>query len=235
MNLKYKIVRLDLAQHSIVVRYYTDLITEDMLCTYRAPTGEIVTCATDYNFNLPIPVPEGQVLIDFIQQRAPVDWLATKEAVLDPQTDTSMAALQDMVGKENLQTIVASQDTRTALEKAKAGKLQEIASWRYARETAGIQIGALVMRTDRESQAQLAATLACFENQFVAQVDWKGENGWVTLDETQVKDVAATVATHVQACFSQEKMFAEQVSAAATVEDVAAIVLPAITIPVQVV
>lgn len=234
MNLKFKIVRLDLAQHAMVVRYYTDLLTEDMLCTYRAPSGEIVTCATDYNFNLPIPAPSGQELLDFIEQRAPVDWLATKEAVLDPQTDTSMSALQTLVGQENLRANVQAQDQRPPLEKAKAAKLQEIASWRYSRETGNVAVGELLIRTDRESQAQLANALVSFENEFVAQVDWKGANGWVRLDATQLKDVAALVATHVQACFAQERLYSEQVDAATTVEEVAAIVLPANTIPVQV-
>jgi hypothetical protein len=33
MNLKYKIIETDTAQHSIVVRYYTDVVTETILAT----------------------------------------------------------------------------------------------------------------------------------------------------------------------------------------------------------
>lgn len=234
MNLKYKIIAVDTSHHTMAVRYYTDIITEDMLCIARAPTGEIVSCATDYNFSMPIPVPEGQPLIDFITQRAPIDYLMTREAVLNPQVDTSMAPLTPLVGVENLQSAVQTLDTRSPLEKAVANKLQDIASWRYAKEVGGLDVGGVVVKTDRDSQSQIGDTLSCFQNQFISEVQWKGANGWVTLTSAQMHDIAAAVAVHVQSCFAQERQFAEQVAAATTVEQVAAIVLPTIVIPAQV-
>lgn len=236
MNLKYKIVRLDLTQHSMIVRYYTDRVTESMLCIARdAQSGDILQCATDYNYSLPIPVPEGQALIDFIEQRAPVDWLAAKESVLDPYVDTSMTALHALVGQENLKEGVVARDSRSPLEKAKEEKLQEVAAWRYAQETSGVNVGGAMVRTDRESQATVANTLLSFQAQFIAEVDWKAANGWIKVNQQQLTDIGAAVATHVQGCFSQERMFSEMVDAATTTEEVAAITLPTVTIPAQVV
>lgn len=235
MNLKYKIVKLDLIQHSMVVRYYTDRITESMLCNARDTlTGDILQCVTDYNYNLPIPAPEGQALVDFIEQRAPVEWLSTREAVLDPYVDTSMDSLQVLVGKENLKETVTTRDIRTPLEQAKEAKLQEIASWRYAQEVGGINVGGAVIRTDRGSQATVGSALASFQNGFVSSIDWKAANGWIKVNQEQLTDIGAAVAVHVQACFSHERMFCEMVDAAKTVTEVEAIKLPSSVISAQV-
>ena len=45
------------------------------------------------------------------------------------------------------------EELAAALEGAKAGKLQEIASARYDAEVAGITVAGVAIRTDRESQA----------------------------------------------------------------------------------
>ena len=60
MQVKYRIINVDAAQHSIVVRYFTDTITEDMLASSKDVDGVIertsdgypVKCQTDYNINV---------------------------------------------------------------------------------------------------------------------------------------------------------------------------------------
>jgi len=97
--IKYKIIETDTAQHSIVVRYYTDIVTEAMLSTDTLD-GIIRRCRTDFSFDLPVPAPTGTALHDFIVTRAPTAWLQTQEDVLNPNVDTSLSAIIPLVGVE---------------------------------------------------------------------------------------------------------------------------------------
>jgi hypothetical protein len=97
--IKYKIIETNTAEHSIVVRYYTDIITEAMLAT-DVVDNVIRRCRTDYSFDLPVPAPTGTALHDFIVARAPTAWLQTQEDVLNPAIDTSLAAIIPLVGVE---------------------------------------------------------------------------------------------------------------------------------------
>jgi hypothetical protein len=97
--IKYKIIETDTSQHSIVVRYYTDTVTEAMLAT-DVVDSVIRRGRTDYSLDLPIPAPTGTALHDFIVARAPTAWLHTQEDVLNPNIDTSLSAIVPLVGVE---------------------------------------------------------------------------------------------------------------------------------------
>lgn len=97
--IKYKILSTDTTQHSIVVRYYTDIITEAMLATDTLE-GVIRSCRTDYSIDLPVPAPTGLELSEFISARAPITWLQTQEDVLNSNIDTSLSAIIPLVGVE---------------------------------------------------------------------------------------------------------------------------------------
>lgn len=106
MNLKYKIIEVNPSEHSIIVRFYTDAITEETLAT-DTQDNVIRRCRTDYSFDLPIPAPTGTALHDFIVARAPVAWLKSQEDVLNPNIDTSLSNLTYLVGieKEFIETV----------------------------------------------------------------------------------------------------------------------------------
>jgi hypothetical protein len=97
--IKYKIIEVNEAEHSIVVRYYTDKIAEEDLAS-DILDGVIRRCRTDYSMDLPIPAPIETELHNFIMDRAPVSWLNTKESVLDPMIDTSLLHYMELIGKE---------------------------------------------------------------------------------------------------------------------------------------
>jgi hypothetical protein len=106
MNIHFKIVEVHPQQHSIVVRYYTDVITEQMLASQVDPvTGVILRARTDYNIDLPVPHPVGDALNTFILGRAPVDWLKLQEDVLNPAIDTSMVMVKELLGVEKVMTV----------------------------------------------------------------------------------------------------------------------------------
>lgn len=97
--IKYKIVEVNEAEHSIVVRYYTDKITEEMLAV-DILDGVIRRCRTDYSLDLPIPAPTGAELHNFISIRAPKDWLFAQEDILDPAIDTSLSSIMPLLNVE---------------------------------------------------------------------------------------------------------------------------------------
>jgi hypothetical protein len=88
MNVKYKIIEVWPDEHQIVVRYTTDLITEDSVVLTRDANNNIVRCRTDVPITLPIPIPTGDALDNLILHSAPVSFLVTKESVINPEIET---------------------------------------------------------------------------------------------------------------------------------------------------
>jgi hypothetical protein len=101
MNLHYKIVEVWPSDHLIVARYWTDVLSEEFLASdsNRNEDGTPVRCRSDVALTLPIPALTGLDLEKFILQNAPKNWLQTLEDVVNPNVDTSLDYLKDMVGK----------------------------------------------------------------------------------------------------------------------------------------
>jgi len=114
MNLKYKIIEVNTNEHSVVVRFYTDVITEEMLAT-DILDGVIRRCRTDYSIDLPLPLPTGDDLNAYIVARAPVVWLETQEAVLDPNVDTSLSSVLSLLNVENTVETQSTQQTSSTI------------------------------------------------------------------------------------------------------------------------
>ena len=106
------------------------------------------------------------------------------------------------------------------LEDVKAAKKSEIAAARYAAEIAGVTVGGVVVRTDRESQALITGAALKATQDAAYTCRWKTESGFVTLDSATIIAVADAVRTHVQGCFDTEYAKCIQIDAAQTVEDV---------------
>lgn len=109
MKLKYKIINVDEKEHSIMVRYYTDVITEDFLANMFDEHGQIVrnedgspkVCRTDSHFNIwQTPSPTHEELEKLIINAAPVEWLKLQESIKNPEVDTSLSSIKFKVGVE---------------------------------------------------------------------------------------------------------------------------------------
>lgn len=124
-EVKFKIIELDTTQHSMVVRYFSDLLTEDELASsfetdeqgnrviQRRPDGSPVRCQTDYNINIwKVPAPSAEEIKKIASQAAPYDWFRLKHAVMDIETDTSMANVVSLIN----QVIVANSTIMTQPE-----------------------------------------------------------------------------------------------------------------------
>lgn len=104
MEIKYKILNLDHKEHAIEVRYYTDVLTEELLIADKADTnkredGSPWRCKTDYNltiFKKPCTVEDVHAQI---MSSAPIDWLDVKEHA--ETNENALSHLEHLVGKEH--------------------------------------------------------------------------------------------------------------------------------------
>jgi|688.fasta_scaffold00037_72 hypothetical protein len=110
MKINYRVLNIDEAQHSIVVRYWTDKITEEMLASEYESNGKIrlsrhgwpTRCVTDYNLTFyENNIPTEEEVDFFIKKNAPVNWLKLREEVLDPQVKTDLISAKPLLNKDN--------------------------------------------------------------------------------------------------------------------------------------
>lgn len=107
MNIHYRIVKVDPGAHSVLVRYWTDKVTEmdlagpinedgtPMLNADGYPLG----CRTDVLITLyDTPTLSPEELDKRIMMQAPTDWLKLQEDIKDSSIDTSMKELRNLVG-----------------------------------------------------------------------------------------------------------------------------------------
>jgi hypothetical protein len=98
MKIKYKIVSTDPKEHQIKVRFYSDLLPEsELVSSWEADGVTPASYRTEYMLTLPIPRPDD--LDAFIMAHCPVGWFAIKEAVANPDIDTSLKDIQVGVEK----------------------------------------------------------------------------------------------------------------------------------------
>ena len=179
-----------------------------MVLRYTSPGREPVSIGT----HAPTP---GESLDAIAMQYSPVPmWLAQDaERVVVP------------VGTTGSYTPPAP--PAVTLESVKAQKLADLAAWRYDKEVGGISIAGSRIKTDRESQATITGAFISLSQGLATSIDWKAEGGvWVQLTLAQIAPIAQAVVAHVQACFSAERLIAEEIQAATTIEAVQAIAFP---------
>lgn len=113
MIIKFKIIEIHPEQHSMVVRYYTDKITETDLATsyetneignrtiLKREDGSPVRCQTDVNINIwKTPAPTEDEIKKIAQDYAPYKWFKLLHDVQDPNIDTSMKTVSSLLNQE---------------------------------------------------------------------------------------------------------------------------------------
>jgi hypothetical protein len=110
MILKFKIVSVDENEGSIVVRYYTDSMTEDDLANsfdeygeiIRSEDGSPVRCRTDVNISLfdlnKTQNPSVDDIKNIILRIAPLEWFQLQEKMNDPEAKTNLLNLKSSIG-----------------------------------------------------------------------------------------------------------------------------------------
>lgn len=133
MNVNYKIVEVWPQDHLIVARYWTDVLTEEMLASndFRKEDGTPVRCRSDVSITLPVPEPDEKELEKLIELQAPINWLKTLEDVIDPTVDTSMALTKSLLNvtktktMDEIQALLAGQQSSNTLTDDEIQKMIE--------------------------------------------------------------------------------------------------------------
>jgi hypothetical protein len=120
MNIHYKIVEVWPNDHLIVARYWTDVLSEEFLASdsNRKEDGTPVRCRSDVSITLPIPAPTGAALEKLILANVPMAWLQTLENVQDPNVNTDMSAIENLLGvvsvksSTEIQQVIGSNQTQ---------------------------------------------------------------------------------------------------------------------------
>lgn len=112
MQIKYRILKTDPSTHSLTVRFYTDLLSEEYLTAWKnadgtpanAPDGTF-RCRTDFPITIwQVPMPTGQALEDYILAHVPIEWLQLHHDILNTNIDTSLSDILSLIGKETTVT-----------------------------------------------------------------------------------------------------------------------------------
>lgn len=109
MNIKYRILSIDEKEHAFIVRYYTDILTEDYLTAFyeddgsikRGPDGTPSRCRSDYNLTIFNVNATAEDVENLIKQSAPVEWFAMLEHVKQNEMTPALHSLKSKLDKEH--------------------------------------------------------------------------------------------------------------------------------------
>lgn len=105
--IKYRIIQVNKSDHCIVVRYYTDLFTEDYFANFFNDDGSIqrtmdgypIRCRTDFSLSLGhIPNPTKEQILEIVNNAAPREYFKTIEGVF--ANTYSLSNAESMIGIE---------------------------------------------------------------------------------------------------------------------------------------
>ena len=107
MNIHYRILKVDPAAHGVLVRYFTDKVTEMDLANSLNPDGSIILNADGYPISTrtdvmisiyDTPAPSNEEIHKRIMMSSPVRWLKLQEDIKDPDIDTKMSEVRNLTG-----------------------------------------------------------------------------------------------------------------------------------------
>lgn len=110
MKINYRVLSVDEAEHTAVVRYWTDILTEESLATEFTPSGDIrmnsngypQKCRTDYNLNFYNTTnPSSNDIITIIKSSAPIKWLYIKEQIQLSNSEYNLSNVFSMINITN--------------------------------------------------------------------------------------------------------------------------------------
>lgn len=136
---------------------------------------------------------------------------------LVPAADSRIGDLWD--GQSYLPAIPAV----VSLDELRAALMERATAERWKHEEGGLTLSNGVrVATTRDDQNRITSVVANAALAGVEAVDFKAVSGWTTLTFAEVRDIAASIALHVQACFSAERAHHQAIAALGTPEELAA-------------
>jgi len=105
LNIKYRILSIDETNHSFVIRYFTDIFTEEKLATQFDENGNIImlndypiSCRTDTNLTLWKLDATPEEIDTLIKNSAPSEWFKIQTENLNKQS-ISLDHIKNNVGQ----------------------------------------------------------------------------------------------------------------------------------------
>jgi hypothetical protein len=104
-NIKYRVIDVDEKESRFVVRYYTDILTEEFLSGFKdddgnpkcGPDGKPISCRTDVSLTLYNPDATHEEIEQQIMMNAPAEWMKVIERGL--QNEGKTTGMQHLVNK----------------------------------------------------------------------------------------------------------------------------------------
>lgn len=124
MNIHYRIVKVDPGAHGIVIRYFTDEVTEMDLANSFDEDGSVMLNADGYPLSTrtdvlmsiyDTPTPSQEEIEKRIMLSAPVDWLKLQEDIKNPNVDTKMVDFRNLTGDSKAFTVDQLMELRGAI------------------------------------------------------------------------------------------------------------------------
>lgn len=140
MNIHFRIVKVDTAAHGILIRYWTDKLSEMDLASRFDDNGKpllnsdgypVQTRTDSFMTIYEVPAPSVEEINKRIMMQAPVEWLKLQESVVDPTIDTKLVDVKNVVG-----TAVSFNEEKVA--ELKAAVEAELQAARSNTRTSGV-------------------------------------------------------------------------------------------------
>lgn len=109
------------------------------------------------------------------------------------------------------------------LDQIKQALKEKLAAKRWQVETGGIEVDGNKVNTDLDSQNRVNVLLNGMEITNTDYTMFKFPDGWMELSLEQVRNIAAAITAHVEACFAKEKVLSDLIDATETVTDLIAL------------
>lgn len=108
-------------------------------------------------------------------------------------------------------------------EEAKEKLKADLAEFRYNKEIEGIAVDGVTYDTDRFSQMKFLGAFVRASSDPTYLVKWKSKDGFVTLDQEAMMNVALTVSHYIQDCYTRESEILADINSATDVPALRAI------------
>ena len=164
MQVKYKIIGVDDAEHQIKVRFFTDALPESELVSAWAPDG-VTPAAYRTDFAITLPVPRPADLDAFVMAHCPAGWFDLKAKVADPAVNTSLADLKAEQGTVKVLTFTAPAEP-TSRELAKRARAAAVAAITVTTQAGNTFDG------DEVSQGRMARAILALSTGLAPSVRW---------------------------------------------------------------
>lgn len=188
----------------VINMIYYDLFTQEKLSEYDLRKRKLPTDLHELKTHNIIPLVIEKVEYDPETQGVMTDGLPVPDVTADDPTGRYIQKMKIYPLLDNAKTV--AKETTSAKR------------WHY--ETKGIILpdGTFVL-TGIDDQNRISSALQGMQDAGINEVDFKSASGWTKVTLEQMKLIAAAIAVHVQACFTNERKLYEQIDAAKNLEE----------------